>query len=286
MGHDVYICCDEKDQKFSDEIYRLFEQNNIKSWSKSKDMGSDVGVDTITNAIAESKCFVLILSDASDNRNYIITESDIAFSRNIPILVYRIDESKVAGNLEFIIDTQTIINSFPNTKKQLEKLVKETSRIIKKPIANVKVDSGTVDLFEQINPKRKENNIKKYIAIAIPIVVAIILIYLFVIVPTGQNTTDDGVFAMNITNVEVNANHYAVYGESFNLPSDSDKYLMNVKFFDKDDNMIFEVNSTADEFKQGIIWQGDLPTDNITHVGFKLFDLNDKVLSDEEYALN
>lgn len=110
--------------------------------------------------------------------------------------------------------------------------------------------------------------------------------YLFVILPAGQNTTSDGVFAMNMTNVEANANHYIVHGESYNLPSDSEKYFMNIKFFDKNDAMVFEVNSTADEFKKGIIWQGDLPSNNVTHVGFKLIDLNNKVLSQNNYTIS
>ena len=279
MSHDVYICYDKKDEHISDELYQLFEKNNIQAWSKSKDMPSGGSVDTITHAISESECFVLILGKSSKDTNYILTELDIAFSNEIPIIVFDIDEGKSSKKLEFLIRTQKIIPSFPNSKKQLEKLVKETSEIVKKPVTNVKIDSKTVNVFEEINPKRKENKIKKYIAIAIPIVAVLILIYFFVIIPAGQNTTEDGIFTMNMTEIKVNGNHYAVYGESYNMPSDSEKYFMNIKFYDKNDNNVFEVNSTADEFKKGTMWQGDLPTNNVTHVGFKLVDLNNKVLS-------
>jgi hypothetical protein len=70
------------------------------------------------------------------------------------------------------------------------------------------------------------------------------------------------------------------------MPSDSTKYFMNVKFFDKEDNVVFEVNSTADEFKSGIIWQGDLPSDNATHIGFKLTDYKGNELSKQDYVIN
>ena len=149
----------------------------------------------------------------------------------------------------------------------------------------MKIDSKTINVFDEINPKRKENKIKKYIAIAIPIVAPLILIYFFVIIPAGQNTTDDGIFTMNMTKIEVNGNHYAVYGESYNMPSDSEKYFMNINFYDKNNNNVFEVNSTADEFKKGTMWQGDLPTNNVTHVEFKLIDLNNKVLSQNDYTI-
>lgn len=279
MNHDVYICYDKKDEHLSDELYELFEKNNIKAWSKSKDMPSGGSVDTITNAISESECFVLILGKSSKDTNYIMTELDIAFSNEVPIVVFDIDEGKSSKKLEFLIRTQKVIPSYPNSKKQLEKLVKETSEKIKKPVDKVKIDSKTVDIFDEINPKRKENKIKKYIAIAIPIAAVLILIYFFVIIPAGQNTTSDGIFSMNMTKIEVNGNNYAVYGESYNMPSNPEKYFMNIKFYDKDDNNVFEVNSTADEFKKGIMWQGNLPTNNVTHVGFKLIDLNNKVLS-------
>ena len=286
MNHDVYICYDKKDEYLSDELYQLFEKNNINAWSKSKDMHSDESVDTITNAISESKCFVLLLGKSSNDTNYIMTELDIAFSNEIPIVVFDIDEGKSSKKLEFLIRTQKVIPSYPNSKKQLEKLVKETSDIVKKPVDKVKIDSKTVDAFEQINPKRKENKIKKYIAIAIPIVAALILIYFFVIIPTGQNTTSDGIFAMNMTKIEVNGNQYAVYGESYNMPSNPEKYIMNIRFYDRDNNNVFEVNSTADEFKKGIIWQGDLTTNNATHAEFKLIDLNNKVISQNDYVIS
>lgn len=286
MNHDVYICYDKKDEYLSDELYQLFEKNNINAWNKSKDMHSDESVNTITNAISESKCFVLLLGKSSNDTNYIMTELDIAFSNEIPIVVFDIDEGKSSKKLEFLIRTQKVIPSYPNSKKQLEKLVKETSDIVKKPVDKVKIDSKTVDAFEQINPKRKENKIKKYITIAIPIVAALILIYFFVIIPTGQNTTSDGIFAMNMTKIEVNGNQYAVYGESYNMPSNPEKYIMNIRFYDRDNNNVFEVNSTADEFKKGIIWQGDLTTNNATHAEFKLIDLNNKVISQNDYVIS
>lgn len=289
MGHDVYICYDEKDKNVSDAIYNIFEENNIKSWIKSKNMSSNDSVDKITDAISNSKCFLLILSKNSKDTNYVITEIDIAFSRNIPILALNIDDSKISGNLEFILENQTKIESFPNSKKQLKTLVKETSNIIEKPNEKVKLDSKYIKVFEKINPKRKENAIKKYIKIAIPVVIALILIYFFIIVPIGQKTTGDGLFYMNITNVEVSGSSgnykYTVFGESYNLPSDSERYFMNIKFFDKNENMIYEVNSTADEFKLGIICSCELPNNNITHVGFRLTELNGNLLCKEDYVI-
>lgn len=285
MGYDVYVCCDEKDNDVGDAIYHILEENNIRAWIKSKHMSSDDGADKIINVISDCKCFLLIVSRNSIGDTHILTEVDIAFSRNIPILVYNIDNSKVIGNLEFILENQKIVPSSSSPKRQLKDMVRETSDIIGNPVGKIRINSRYLGVFEKINPRKTENNIKKYLKIVIPVCIVLVLVYLFVVIPTGQHTTDDGVFSMNVTGVDVNGLKYTVYGESFNLPSDADKYFMNIKFFDKEDNLVYEVNSTADEFKSGIIWEGDLHNDNVTHVGFKLTDLNGNLLSSEDYVV-
>ena len=285
MAHDVYICYDDNDKQICDEICHVFDENNISYWIKSKYFSSGDSVEKISSAITDSKCFMLILSKSSKAANFVLTELDIAFSEGVPILVYKIDESKIGSNMEFILQNNDIINSFPNPKKQMNTLVKKTSDIIGKPINKVKIDSKSVKEFEKINPKRTENKIKKYVTIAIPIAIVLVLIYFFVILPTGQNTTDDGVFTMNITDVDVAGTKYTVHGESFNLPSDPSKYFMNIRFFDEEDNMLYEVNSTADEFKSGIICDFDVHADNVTHIGFKLTDIDNNVLSEQNYII-
>lgn len=286
MGHDVYICYDEKDREIGEAIHASLEENGIDAWSKSKDMVSEGGGGKVLNVIEGCKCFLLVLSKQSIDTNYIITETDIAFSRNIPILVFNIDNSKLDGNLEFILENQKFLPSVSDPKRQIKNLVTETSDIIGKPAGKVKISSESLRVFEKVNPRRTENNIKKYLKIVIPVCIILVLVYLFVIVPLGQHTTDNGVFAMNITGVDVDGLKYTVHGESFNMPADSGKYFMNLRFFDEKDNLVFEVNSTADEFNSGVIWQGDLHNDNVTHIKFRLTDVNGDTISKQNYFLS
>lgn len=289
MGHDVYICYDENDKDISDAICQTFEENNIKTWIKSRDMFSTDSVDRITNAIENSKCFVLVYSKNSKDTNYVITETDIAFSRNIPILVFNLDGFKISRNLEFILETQPILYSFPSPKRQMETLVRKASDIAGKPVDDVKIGSGYLKAFGKINPNRNEDTFKSFIKIAVPIVVVFILVYLFIIIPIGQHSTEDGVFSMNVTDVDVSGSgsnyKYIVHGESFNSPVDTVNYIMNIKFLDKDGKLLFEINSTADEFKSGVIGSCELDNNNVDHVDFKLTDLNGKVFSKVKYVI-
>ena len=289
MDHDVFLCYAKEDEKYANAVSRIFEENNIKTWIKSKFNSSDVDANIITEAIAKSKCLILVYSNNSKDSNYIINETDIAFSKEIPILLFNIDDSPIQRDLEFMFINATKINSFPNAKKQLRTLVKETSSIIGKPVEKIKVNSESVKIIDEINPKKKDNKIKKIALIVILAIVAIGLIYFLILVPTGQHTTDDGIFAMNVTGVDISESNgvynYKVLGESYNLPDNSSKYFMNVKFFDKNDNMVYEVNSTADEFKLGQICNCNIPEDNVTHIGFRLVDINDNLLSEQDYVI-
>ena len=285
MGHDVYICYDENDREVCDAICATFEDNGIRSWVKHRDFASGGPVELITAAIADSKCFVLIYSKNSRDKNHVEVESDIAFSNDVPIISFNIDNSKIGRNLEFILQNQKKMNLFPDSKGQLERLVRETSGTAEKPIGNVRTDSKNLKVLERLNPERRGNALKKYGAIAVGAVAVLVLIYLFVIAPAGQHTTDDGTFAMNVTGVDVDGLKYTVRGESYNMPSDSVNYFMNIKFFDKNDDVVYEVNSTADEFNSGVIWSGNLHDDNVTHVGFKLTDISGNTLSNENYVV-
>ena len=202
MGHDVYICYDENDEELCDTLCRVFEDNEIKPWIKSKHDPS-ISKTEITNAIADSKAFVLLYSKNSRDKNFVVTETDIAFSRNVPIILVNIDNSKLAGNLEFIMETQTKINPIADSKRQLEIIVDKTSKIINKPASSIRIDKKAVRVFEKSNPYRKTNLLKKFVKIAIPILAVLILVYFLVILPAGQNTTDDGIFSMNVTGVEI-----------------------------------------------------------------------------------
>lgn len=287
MGHEVFICYDERDRDIADAIYNIFDKNGISSWMKAREMSGDDSVDKITTAIEQSDSFIFILTKNSKNTNYVITETDIAFSREVPILIFNIDDTRLRGNLEFILQNPTELNAFPDCKTQLEAMLRKISN---KRVLSPQIDSEYLGVFEKRNPRRMQNIIRKYARIAVPVLLVLLFIYFVIVLPTGQMTSDDGVFAMNITHVDVTPSgsdfKYVVHGESYNLPSDKEKYFMNIKFFDERDTLVYEINSTADEFKSGIICAGYLKSDNVTHIGFSLADLDDNELCRQDYVMN
>ena len=51
MSHEVYICYDEKDQITADAICHVLEENKIKCWMKTRDLGVKHMVEEIMEAI-------------------------------------------------------------------------------------------------------------------------------------------------------------------------------------------------------------------------------------------
>lgn len=134
MSHEVYICYDEMDQITADAICHVLEENKIKCWMKTRDLGVNHIVEEIMEAINEARAIVLIFSDHSKNSNYVNSEVDIAFTENKPILVFKIDESKLDGSLEFFLSNKHWLEAYPNPEVQFGKLVRDTSKLLGKPV--------------------------------------------------------------------------------------------------------------------------------------------------------
>ncbi len=289
MNHDVYICYDKKDKKLSESVYHIFEKNDVRCWIKSKHFSDSDSVVKISQAIKSSKAVVLVYSKNSKVDNYVISEIDMAFTNNIPILVFFIDDSTQKGELEFFIKNKPHVFVYPNPEVQLETLVRKTTDLIGKKVGNPVVPKKDIKLFEKKEPKPIEGKLKKYIAIAIPVFIALLLIYFFIILPAGQYTTEDGVFSMKITDVTVKEQNgeylYSVYGEAYNLPPDPKNYIMKTNYYDKENNLVYSLNATVDEFSSGLICSFDVPKDNITNVTFDLVDFNNNVISKDTYQI-
>lgn len=285
MTHDVYICYDEQDRLASDAICHVLEENKIKCWVKSRDLLPSDPVDKISQAIRSSRCVVVVYSKHSKKSDYVVTDIDIAFGSNIPIIAFNIDNSNQKGELEFFLKNKHWLSAFPNPTQQFETLIKDTSNFLGNPIDEPKVTPNAIRELDKIKPETTTEKVLKYLKIGVPIAIVLILIYLFVIHPMGQHTTDDGSFTMNITNVEVHEVNgkyvYTVFGKSYNMPDDSIKYIMKTSFRDKDNNEVYSTNATANEFSKGIISYAEVDEKNITNITFKLVDLNNKVICEE-----
>lgn len=284
---DIFLCYDETDESAADEICRLFEDNGLSCWFKSRDFTSGSEGEVIPHVITDSKVFVLVYSINSVNSDSVLREVNRAFGRKVPIHIFNIDDTGIYGNLEYYLNNQYNLPIFPNFKGKLKKFVKDTSEVAGKPIGKVRISRSCIRFFRQFEPKSEK--LLRYVKIAVPVLVVLALVVWFVVIPSGHHVTDDGEFTMNITNVDVkNLNGkyvYTVLGDAYNMPSDSNRYIMEMKFYDSKNNKVFDLNSTCDEFRGGVLATFNVDSDNITRVDFRLVDFGDEVICTQNYAL-
>lgn len=127
--HEVFICYTPEDEEIAKEICDFFEQKGIRCWFKKRDYSEEDSVSKIIDVIRDSKSVVLVYSDNARNSNFVITEIDVAFSSNIPIVVFNIDDSSISSKLEFYLSDKPSIDAFPNAKQHFEQLFKDTTEL-------------------------------------------------------------------------------------------------------------------------------------------------------------
>lgn len=131
MSHKVFICYDPNDEEISSDLSTLLELNDIKTWLKSKDYNENNTVYDITNAIRSSECVVLVYSKDAKKSDYVTTEIDIAFSSNIPILIFKIDDTPIDGKIGFYLKDKPLIEA-SNPKEKYSDLLIDVKNILNK----------------------------------------------------------------------------------------------------------------------------------------------------------
>lgn len=185
MSHEVYICYDDKDQLTADAICHVLEENKIKCWLKNRDVGVKHIVDEVTEAINQASAIVLIFSNHSKHSNFVNTEVDLAFTLEKPILVFKIDESKLDGGLEFFLNNKHWLDAYPNPEVEFEHLIIDTSKLLGKPISKPVISRKNKHIKKDahkkhdVKAKKKTSDSKSN---KIPIIIAVVAVAAIAIV--------------------------------------------------------------------------------------------------------
>ena len=128
--NDVFICYSPEDENIASDICNFLENNNYKCWYKKRDYSQDDSIIKVTEAIRDSRSFLLIYSNDSKISNFVTTEIDIAFSSNIPIFVFNIDDSTFEGKIQFYLKDKPLINAYPNAQEHYDEILKDVNEIL------------------------------------------------------------------------------------------------------------------------------------------------------------
>ena len=129
-SHDVFISFAFPDKQAAARIYAHFKSNGIDPfWCEELTAGQDYP-ELLGEAIRNSKSFLLVVSDSTDNSDSVRKETTIAHNNKKPIIPVRIKEI-LPKKLEYLIANSLFFDAFPQPLEQhLPKLTGGIKKII------------------------------------------------------------------------------------------------------------------------------------------------------------
>ncbi len=106
MAHDVFISYSSKDKPIADATCAALEAKGLRCWIAPRDIvpGADWG-ESIVDAIAASKAFVLLLSANANLSPQIKREVERAVHAAVPVITMRIEDVQPSKSLSYFLST-------------------------------------------------------------------------------------------------------------------------------------------------------------------------------------
>jgi len=129
-GHDVFISFAFEDKEYASKIYAHLKDSGIcPFWCEDVTAGGDYP-QLLGEAIRNSKSFLLVLSDSSDNSATVRKETTIAHNNKKTIIPVRV-KNILPKNLEYLIANSLFFDAFPQPLEQhLPKLTSDIKKIL------------------------------------------------------------------------------------------------------------------------------------------------------------
>ena len=120
----TFISYSSKDRSLAEELKGVLEANGIKCWMAPRDIpaGSDYGA-SIPRAIADSRVFVLLLTENSQESIWCPKELDLALSAHATILPFHADSSTLTDPFNFRLTNVQRIEAYKRLEAAFAELV-------------------------------------------------------------------------------------------------------------------------------------------------------------------
>lgn len=116
---DVFVSYASADRDVAFRIVAYLEAQGIRCWVAPRDVGPGVEYgQAIIDAIGEARALVLVLSDQSNESQFVRKEVERAVSKTKPVLPVRIREVTPSGALEFYISSAQWVDAWKSPMEQ------------------------------------------------------------------------------------------------------------------------------------------------------------------------
>ena len=124
MDHDVFISYSKQDKTEANAVCATLEGRGIRCWIAPRDIVPGTSWPAaIVEAIGNSKVFVLVFSDRSNQSKQVAKEVGEAFDSEIPIIPLRLDDVKPSREMSYYIRSTHWLDAMtPPLERHLEEL--------------------------------------------------------------------------------------------------------------------------------------------------------------------
>ena len=209
---EVFISHSSKDKEIADMVCNALESNGIKCWIAPRDIVGGAGWSaSITDAISESKVFIVIYSENSAQSTQVARELSLAddmskFHRTI--IPYKIDDTELVADFKYYLTSSHWVTADRDNNFNTELLVSAVNKALGNEGANVVINNVTINTVAN-SGKKETNSVKKkapvkYIAIGGAVLLALVIAIVVIIAISGGNSQNgslpDGVTSGNSEN--------------------------------------------------------------------------------------
>lgn len=107
----IFISHSSQNAAVATEVCKLLEQNGIECFIAPRNIRSGREyAEEIVNGIDSSKAMILLMSSAANASPHVLREVERAVSRNIPVLVYKLEDVVLSKSLEYFLMTHQWMN--------------------------------------------------------------------------------------------------------------------------------------------------------------------------------
>jgi len=177
MTHDVFVSYSSKDKVVADSIVASMEKNGIRCWYAPRDINPGQSwAEAISEAIDQSRLFLIIFSENSNQSKQVLGEVNIAINDELIVLPFRIENLEPQGAMRLHLGPQHWLDAYdPSWESHIIKLV-ETVALnlnihLKEPEAKKEEDTE-----ERVKVDRKPKK-KKIGLVAIGAIATIVAIF-------------------------------------------------------------------------------------------------------------
>lgn len=132
MAHDVFISYSSQDKAVADAVCATLESKKIRCWIAPRDVppGQPFAASLI-NAVKSARVMVLVLSEGSNQSQYVLRELNEAVDKGIPIIPFRIEEVEPSEELRFYIKSLHWLDAMdPPMERHLNKLADSVQALL------------------------------------------------------------------------------------------------------------------------------------------------------------